>query len=141
MSVRPMLLAAALPLLAACASAAGAAGSPPDRAPGEPFTLAMHDSAHIATTRIEIRFARLVSDSRCPTGAQCITAGEAVIELTLTRGSAKPASVEITTTPGGSCVTSGDAEIELQSIEPVPALSKMPKESDYRATLVVRMTK
>jgi len=36
-----------------------------------------------------LHYVRLVSDSRCPVGAQCIWAGEATIELTLESGKEK----------------------------------------------------
>ena len=41
---------------------------------------------HAATT---LHYVRLVSDSRCPVGTQCIWAGEATIELTLESGKEK----------------------------------------------------
>ena len=43
-------------------------------------------SIGVATT---LHYIRLISDSRCPVGTQCIWAGEAIIELTLQSGKEK----------------------------------------------------
>lgn len=53
--------------------------------PGTPFELAVGDRAVIATTSLELVFAAVEQDSRCPLRAQCVWAGEAHVRLTLVK--------------------------------------------------------
>jgi hypothetical protein len=48
---------------------------------GEPFELHVGQAARLAKSDLDLFFRRVASDSRCPTGAQCIWAGEAVVTL------------------------------------------------------------
>ncbi len=67
-----LLLAALLvvPGLAGCTTPAVTASL------GEPFTLGPGQSASIPGEDLTVRFAEVVSDSRCPAGVTCIWAGE-----------------------------------------------------------------
>ncbi|OLZ48508.1 hypothetical protein [Amycolatopsis keratiniphila] len=60
---------------------------------GETVVLKTGDTTEVASKDVSIRFARLVSDSRCATGMVCVWEGEAVVELTL----AEPGRGERTT--------------------------------------------
>ncbi|RSN33949.1 hypothetical protein DMC61_09130 [Amycolatopsis sp. WAC 04169] len=60
---------------------------------GETVVLKAGDTTEVASKDVSIRFARLVSDSRCATGMVCVWEGEAVVELTL----AEPGRGERTT--------------------------------------------
>lgn len=44
-----------------------------------PFDLHVRQAARTPDADLEIFFRRVASDNRCPQGAQCITAGEAVL--------------------------------------------------------------
>ena len=57
----------------------------PDRvANDKPFELRVGDAA-LTTDDLRMRFDAVRSDSRCPSDALCVWAGEAVIALTLSR--------------------------------------------------------
>jgi len=101
------------------------------------FTLSVGQSASIAGEDLHIAFVEVVSDSRCPTGATCIWAGEAscLIELT-TPESTYP---KVLTQPGSSSppeASVADYEIVFD-IQPYPELGKDIQEKDYLLKLVV----
>lgn len=52
----------------------------------EEFVLAMGETAEVVSEDMRVTFAEVVSDSRCPEGAQCIEAGEIVCLLEIDRG-------------------------------------------------------
>ena len=93
---------AAVMLLAACASA-GPGGStrlPVARARlGEDFRLAPKQIAVIEGEPLTVRFASVVSDSRCPAGVQCVRAGEARLEISIQRAGFQPAIDTLATAP------------------------------------------
>jgi hypothetical protein len=105
-----LALALALPLAAAGCTASrppdggGPVAPPVDAAPepppaiGTPFTLARGETTTL--DGIEIGFAAVLEDSRCPTGVTCVWEGRASINLSLTRaGQTGGVNLEI---PGGT---------------------------------------
>ncbi|EMD26897.1 hypothetical protein [Amycolatopsis azurea] len=76
---------------------------------GETVVLKVGDTTEVASKDVSIRFARLVSDSRCPQGTVCVWEGEAVIELTL----AEPGRGERTTAEVASTGRSGKQSVEF----------------------------
>jgi hypothetical protein len=83
--------------------------------------------------------ASVSSDSRCPSDVDCITAGDAAVELWLRRppSARETRSVHSDASQGASAEYDG-FEVELLSLEPLPR-SDAPVAADaYRARLVVR---
>ncbi len=83
--------------LAACSSATGSepstartethmAAPSAQLVAGSTAELALDQSVRLAATGIRARFVRVVEDSRCPTGVDCVWAGRAVVEVGLTAG-------------------------------------------------------
>jgi hypothetical protein len=54
---------------------------------GEPFDVRVTETAYIADTRLSIRVDAVPEDSRCPSDAVCVWAGNARVSLTLRDGS------------------------------------------------------
>ena len=79
-------------------------------------------------------------DSRCPQTVTCITAGSAVIDVTLAQQGATPASVQMTLTGTGSgqrpVYTYGPYRIEFTDMQPYPN-SPVLTITDSEATLTV----
>jgi hypothetical protein len=94
---------AAAVLLAGCATAGQSAGTvrlPVARARlGEDFRLAVKQIAVIDGEPLTVRFASVVSDSRCPVGVQCIRAGEARLEITVQQAGMNPGIDTLATAP------------------------------------------
>ncbi|MFC9252790.1 hypothetical protein [Amycolatopsis thailandensis] len=76
---------------------------------GETVVLKAGDTTEVASKGVSIRFARLVSDSRCAEGMVCVWEGEAVVELTL----AEPGRGERTTAEVASTARGGRQSVEF----------------------------
>ncbi len=70
---------AALALLATVSCADAPTG--PTIRLNEQFTLSPGESAAVANTNLQLMFAGVASDSRCPADALCIQLGDAVVRL------------------------------------------------------------
>jgi hypothetical protein len=119
-------------ILAACTN------RPSDLAtePGKDIVLEPGQKAILKSETMEIRFIEIVSDSRCPKGAQCIWAGEvsALIEIEY-EGQKK---TMVLTQSGDSDTTSEFMDYTIAfSVEPYPELNTTIKDADYRLHLVV----
>lgn len=99
---------AAVTLLTACASAGAGVGSgsgqstrlPVARARlGEDFRLAVKQIAVVQGEPLTVRFASVVSDSRCPAGVQCVRAGEARLAISIHQAGREPALDTLATAP------------------------------------------
>nr|WP_246481490.1 hypothetical protein [Amycolatopsis umgeniensis] len=76
---------------------------------GQTVVLKAGETTEVASKDVSIRFARLVSDSRCGEGMVCVWEGEAVIELTL----AEPGRGERTTAEVASTGRGGRQSVEF----------------------------
>ncbi len=107
---------------------------------GRKFTVERGDQVEVSGERLEIRFASVASDSRCPKGAECIQQGCARILLRLARAGENAASVGLNTTGEGhpSQARYLGYEIKLLDLEPYPRVEDDDEAGKYRATLLVR---
>ena len=132
--IRSAVATATVAVMAACATMprGGGVQAPLD----EPFRLAQGETATITGTRLTVRFAEVVSDSRCPVGVQCIRAGEARVRLELRLGGANPQAVILATEGAEPRQASYDAfDLHLVTLEPQPR-TNVPRPA-YVATLRV----
>lgn len=91
-----LLVALALPLLAACSSVSGQGRV---MTAGKPFTL--HAGESIAVAELgTLRYERLVNDSRCAPDVQCIWAGDAEVAFTWVPTSGATDAFSLHTKPG-----------------------------------------
>ena len=104
---------------------------------GKKFTLAINQTAVIKSDNLSIKFVD-INDSRCPTGATCIWAGEAraFVEINGNTGS----NISLTE-GGGSANGSENATIGAYTfvfhVRPYPALSHPLTKTEYRLDLTV----
>lgn len=104
--------------------------------PGETFSLPVGKTATINASGTRIRFRELREDSRCPSDVTCVWAGDAKIELIISRTGSPEDSKLISLNPPNNVVTSGDLQIRFVGLTPVPRQSdKSPRA--YVAQLVV----
>lgn len=125
-----------LVLLAACAVACDNP-SGPDAVVGTPFQLKPGETATIPD-EARLRFDALLNDSRCPLDAICISAGDAIIAVTLMRGSLNE-SRELHTMPAQSQRPYSRYAIKLTELQPYPRSDRQARPEDYVATFVVSM--
>ena len=111
----------------------------PDAVAGRPFELkAGATSALPDGTRLT--FERVQSDSRCPIDATCITAGDAVISVSLQPARGEKTARELHTQPSGSQISYGSYTIALTELQPYPRSTRETRPADYIATFVVSPT-
>ncbi|MEX0790408.1 MAG: hypothetical protein WD178_06485 [Actinomycetota bacterium] len=68
------------------------------RSIGYPFTLQVGETVSIDGENLTVTYTRLVEDSRCAEGVQCVWAGNGRIVLTLVKAGAEPVELELNTT-------------------------------------------
>ena len=122
-SPSPASTAASRPNPAQTSRSTPAAPSDANRVPlGKDFRVKEGKSAAIAGTDLVVTFARLVTDSRCPTDVTCIRQGEATIALTVT-GVDGEQSFQLSAPPDGGPDDKqvGGFLIHLEAVEPWPA--------------------
>jgi len=112
-------------LMAGCATGGQTAGTtrlPVERARlGESFRLAVKQIAVIDGEPLTVRFASVVSDSRCPAGVQCIRAGEARLEITLQQAGMNPGIDTLATAPPlPQQAAYGAYTVDILGLEPQP---------------------
>jgi hypothetical protein len=106
--------------------------SPSDVALGDEFTLAPGDSVRVGSRRLRVSFERVVEDSRCPSDAFCVSAGQVVIEAKA--GTSDGARYQLRP---GETVTVAGQQLRLLRVEPYPTTTSRIPAADYRATFVV----
>ena len=136
--MRAILAACAAMLVgvASCGSPLPAGTSPIQSA--RPFELRLGATGVLPSDDFSVTFTSLVGDSRCPTGVQCIWAGDGVIEVRLSTGSSNPELVRLHTMPElGDNASHHGYRVQLTALAPYPREGAQTPASDYRATLIV----
>lgn len=102
---------------------------------GQPFWLKVGESMTFPDGNWML-FSRLVSDSRCPIDAVCVSAGDAVISVAFKIGHVV---TEVHTDPSRSQISySGGHTIRLTELQPYPRASAPSLPEDYAAKFVVQ---
>ena len=124
-----------------CATLVAAGQEPRQATLDTAFELRGGQTATIRGEQLEVRFDRVVADSRCPRGAQCVRAGDVRIALTLQKTGHAAEAVELTlpSRPPAGAAYAG-YQIDLQSVTPSPEVGRETRAEDYVATLTVRRT-
>ena len=122
-------------IFVACASSPAAPGSVKLN---QSFTLKVGTSTSVDGEGIQVGFDSVISDSRCPKGAQCIVAGDATIRVWLDRTGQARETRELKTAPPDAAQTVINSyRVTLSALTPEPTLDGTPRASDYVASLVV----
>ena len=103
--------------------------------PGLPFTITPTRSVEI-TGSLTLTFNRVTSDSRCPTDVVCITAGDAVVSVSLA-DSASRVERELHTVGDLSQAKFSSYTIRLVELTPYPRSTRAIDPRDYTATLQI----
>jgi hypothetical protein len=122
-------------LLAACARMPLAAAQSVPL--GQTFPLKVGQSITVEADGLEVVFERVVSDSRCPRGVQCIRAGEATISVAAEKAPAARAAIELRTVASAAEAAYGPYRIRLLSLNPYPDANRRVEPDEYQAVLVV----
>ena len=87
---------------------------------------------------LDIRWLEMM-DSRCPTGVQCVWAGEVKVILEAAEGGNAPIEVQLTwqVRRGSTKATVAGYEMELMDVKPFPKENVKPKRSDHVAEIKI----
>ena len=105
--------------------------------PGIEFALPLGKTAAVNSSGARLTFKQVSEDSRCPVDVQCVWAGDAKIELTISRGGAPDDAKVISLTAPNNETTSGHLRIRFTGLAPVPRQADNGKPRAYVAQLVV----
>ena len=104
---------------------------------GQEFSLAIGQSAAISSEKMKIEFVAVTADSRCPSGAECIWAGEARCTIMISLKENEQ-TVTLVQPGGGSSVATKIEGYSLNFIlTPYPQLGQQIKDRDYRLVLTI----
>lgn len=92
----------------------------------------------LSGSKLTIKFVSLVEDSRCPTGTNCIWAGNATITVKVTNARGESKTVDLNTNLGIKGDTLGGYQFNLDSLTPHPAANVRIDKSGYTATFSVK---
>jgi hypothetical protein len=105
--------------------------------PGASFTLAPGETAVVKGPDARIRFNKVTDDSRCPVDVTCVWAGDAKIEITISRNGSADETRILSITPPNQEATVGNLRIRFVSLVPVPRQADANVPRKYRAELLV----
>lgn len=107
---------------------------------GHPFDLKAGQTASIGPDNLLVTFNGIIADSRCPSGVECIWAGQAVASFDVAEGSSiQHLNVTKGTEVGSVDFTSQNKNytLRLLAVEPYPTAGSKISLSDYNVTISV----
>lgn len=119
-----------LPLLAGCINTFRT-GPVPGTDENQQVEIAMGQTRTFDEERLAVGFGRVMEDSRCPTGAQCVRAGNARVGLVLQERGEATRIVELNTAEGQRRVSHEGYVIEVVDLQPLPAAGATPDPERY----------
>lgn len=108
-------------------------------APGSEMTLAVGESKRVDPGGLDVLFAAVTADSRCPRSVQCVWAGDGAVRLDVTLGG-ESATVVVHTSGRPDMPSEADAfghRFKLVELAPYPDTPQSIEANAYRATVVV----
>jgi hypothetical protein len=138
--VRPRMTAAprrsmgalllALPLLAGCLNTYRT-GPVPVTDENQQVEIPLGQTRTFDEERLAIGFGRVLEDSRCPTGGQCVTAGNAEVALVLQERGEATRVVQLNTARNPRRVSHEGYIVEVVDLRPVPSAGGPPDPDSY----------
>jgi hypothetical protein len=127
MIARSFVLALFAVALAACGRDGSAATL------NEPIQLAPGQSAIFESDQLSVQFVGIAADSRCPSDATCVWAGEVVVQFAI-RQDDRTTQQEIKENESGAV---GAYSVTVLGVLPIPSTQQRIAPADYRVTLKV----
>jgi len=88
-------------------------------------------------SKLTIKFASLIEDSRCPVDTNCIDAGNAQIMIKVSKSNGAAQTFELNTNSAPQFVTFAGYKIKLVGLNPEPATNIRINRNGYTATFLV----
>lgn len=127
----------ALPVLAGCINTFRT-GPVPGTDANQQIEIPLGQTRLLDEERLAVSFARVVEDSRCPSGTQCITAGNAAVGLILHERGEATRMVELNTHSEPRTVSHEGYVISVVDLQPLPVAGATEPESSVVRLHIVR---
>jgi hypothetical protein len=101
------------------------------------FKLRVNNQKIIGGGKLKIKFLSVVEDSRCPEGVNCIQAGTAKIQISVSKGRGAAKTFEINTDLQPNIVSFEGYDIKFTDLVPRPKDNIRIDRNGYTATFVV----
>jgi hypothetical protein len=135
-TMRTLIAIAAVPLLAGCINTFRT-GPVPGTDASQEVRIPIGETRMFDEDRLAIGFGAVKEESRCPTDATCVTAGNAVVGLILQERGEATRTVELNTTTGRRRVSHEGYVIEVVDLQPLPTTAGPPDVERYVVRLRV----
>jgi hypothetical protein len=132
LALRPLFITCLAVATAACGTSAAPHVQTVDL--GTEFTLSPSAKAAVKGAGMEMQFVGISEDSRCPSDATCVWAGQVKVNLSVSGGQQAASSHEIL--EGETAAVDG-YQVKVVRVLPYPATSTPIPPADYRVTLQV----
>jgi hypothetical protein len=104
---------------------------------GSEFDIVVNQQAVVGGTPLRIRFNGVSNDSRCASDVQCVWAGNAIAQLSLTSTGNPDSKAALNTTLDPKFADSAGYRVTLVGLKPYPRSGSPISAGDYVATLRV----
>lgn len=101
------------------------------------FSLRVGREAVVKNERIRIAFSSVAEDSRCPTGEDCIWAGNARIAIKISAPNNDPIQVELNTDVEPRRASFSKYDIKIVALNPYPKANSNIDKKAYTARLIL----
>lgn len=103
----------------------------------ETATLAVKGKKKLTRSKITVEFLSVLEDSRCPTGVECIWAGNAKIQVRVRKNGAAAKTIELNSASGDLSVVYEGYVLKLAKLTPHPRANVTTDPKSYRASITV----
>ncbi len=103
----------------------------------EEFFIGPGQKAEIRESGLEITFNRVIEDSRCPKGVECVWAGNGKVEISIHSPGEESRIKEINTNLEPKEIMAGKYKIRLLELQPYPEKNLQIPPEEYRIKLIV----
>ena len=104
----------------------------------QPFTVKINQQKTDAKSKLTFRFVSLIEDSRCPTDVKCIQAGNAKIQIKVSKANGGAArTFELNTNSKPQTVSFSGYQIKLTDLNPKPATNIRIDRNGFMATFAI----
>ncbi len=101
------------------------------------FFIRPGQKVDVRESGLEITFSRVIEDSRCPKGVECVWAGNGKVELSIHFPGEKERVQELNTNLEPKDIMAGEYKIRLVELQPYPEKSQENLQEKYRLKLIV----
>jgi hypothetical protein len=126
-----------LPLMMVILSSCAVKSSELKAGLGEKFNLAIGQSATITGEGMQIRFVKIIGDSRCPQSVECFWAGEVSSQINITYDGSTYEKVLTQLDASATAQTNFGNYIITFGLQPYPQAGKKIQDKDYRLELQI----